>query len=311
MHSMPNPVEADDPHDAPVIAPDIIAAARADKVFAGTTSDAKSHVSDQKPGTESHGARARAIDTTFRAAAVGSVQAPREKPRAAKWATSAIMTFLFALCSGIAVAAWQHYGDAAKQMVSNWTPQFALASSPPPEPAAPAAQPDASAVQASAADRAPPQAMASAQPQESAASDTAALSPLIQSMARDLAAMGQQIEQLKASIADLKASQQAMARDVVRTPEAKPPEAKIFAGVRTALQNTRPKVSLPPPPPRLATAPVRRPMPAYPPVQAAAVQPLPLAISRPAAPPQPAPPPPAAVDDPQDGPVVRPPMPLR
>ena len=317
MHSMPNPVEADDPHDAPVIAPDVIAAARADKLFADTTGDAKSHASDQKPGTESRGARA--IDTTFRPAAVGSVQARREKPRAAKWATSAIMTFLFALCSGIAVAAWQHYGDAAKQMVSNWTPQFALASSPPPEQAAPAAQPDASAVQASAADRAPPQAMAPAQPQESAASDTAALSPesspLIQSMARDLAAMGQQIEQLKASIADLKASQQAMARDAVRTPEAKTPEAKISEvrppGFRTALQNTRPKVSMPPPPLRLATAPVRRPMPAYPPVQAAAVQPLPLAISRPAAPPQPAPPPPAAVDDPEDGPVVRPPMPLR
>jgi hypothetical protein len=319
MHSMPTPVEADDPHDAPVIAPDIIAAARADKVFADTMSDAKSDASDQKPGTESRGARARAIDTTFRAAAVGSVQTPREKPRAPKWATSAIMAFLFALCSGIAATAWQHYGDAAKQMVSNWTPQFALASSPSPEPAAPAAQPDASAVQASATDRAPPQAMASAQPQESAASDTAALtpesSPLIQSMARDLAAMGQQIEQLKASIADLKASQQAMARDVVRTPEAKTPEARISevrpSGVRTALQNTRPKVSLPPPPLRLATAPVRRPIPAYPPVQAAAVQPLPLAISRPAAPPQPAPPRPAAVDDPEDGPVVRPPMPLR
>ena len=55
-------------------------------------------------------------------------------------------------------------------------------------------------------------------------------------MARDLAAMGQQIEQLKASIAELKASQQVAARDV-----AKPAE------VRTAVANPRPRLSAPPP----------------------------------------------------------------
>jgi hypothetical protein len=306
------PVEADDPHDPPAIAPDIIPAAWADKVLADITNDAKSHASDQKPGTESGGAPALAIDTTFRAAAVGNVQAPRLKPRSGKWATSTIIAFVFALCSGIA-AAWQHYGDSAKQMVSNWTPQFALASSPPPEQTAAAGQPDASAVQASAADQAPPP---TAQPPESAASNTAALSPesspLIQSMARDLAAMGQQIEQLRASIADLKAGQQPMARDISKTSEktseARTPEVKTSA-VKTFVQRARQKISAPPPPLRSAAVQARRPMPAYPPVQAAAAPPLPLAAP-PAAPPQPAPPPQIAAA-PEDEPVMRPPLPLR
>ena len=52
-------------------------------------------------------------------------------------------------------------------------------------------------------------------------------------MARDLAAMAQQVEQLKAGIAELKASQQAMARDVAKTSEARP--AEIKTSVRQAL----------------------------------------------------------------------------
>jgi hypothetical protein len=329
MDSKQKPVEADDPHDAPAIAPDIIPAARADK----------RHASDQNPGMESSiagGAPALTIDTTFRPAAVGNVQAPREKPPAGKWATSAILAFMFVLCGGIAAAAWQHYGDAAKQMVSNWTPRFALASSRPSEQTAPAGHPDASAVQASAADQAPPQPTTSAQPSERAASDTAApspeSSPLIQSMARDLAAMGQQIEQLKASIADLKAGQQPMARDIsktsesrtsesktseartfdarsfdAKTSESRTPEAKTSA-VRTSVPGTRQRMSALSPPLRSAPAPARRPMPAYLPVRAAAAPPLPLAAP-PAAPPQPAPPPQVAAA-PADEPVMRPPRPL-
>src|SRR5206468_2965731 len=47
-----------------------------------------------------------------------------------------------------------------------------------------------------------------------------------QSMARDLAAMGQQIEQLKASVAELKASQQPVAAPAARTSEVRPSEIK-------------------------------------------------------------------------------------
>jgi hypothetical protein len=311
MDSTPKPVEADDPHDAPAIAPGVNPPARADKVLADRTSDAKSRASDQKPGSESGSAPTPAIDTTFRATAAGNVRAPREKPPIGKWATSAITAFLFALCSGIAAACWQHYGDAARQMVADWTPRFALASSPPPEQAAPAGQPDASAVQAFAANQAPPQPTASVQPPQSAASDTAALSPesvqLIRSMAHDLAAMEQQVEQLKAGIADLKAGQQAMARDIPKTfekpsektTEIRAPEAKTPAA-RTSVQSARPKMPAPPLPLRSAAAQPRRPMPAYPPMQAAAA---------PTAPPQPAPPPQVAAAA-ADQPVLRPPRPL-
>ena len=46
-------------------------------------------------------------------------------------------------------------------------------------------------------------------------------------MARDLAAMAQQVEQLKAGIAELKASQQAMARDVAKTSEVRTSEIRL------------------------------------------------------------------------------------
>jgi hypothetical protein len=301
MHSTPKPVQA----DAPAIAPEIVPAAWADKVLADITSGTKSHAPDQRPAPQSGGAPALAIDTTFRAAAVGNVQAPREKPPAgkpagSKWVTKAIMGFMFALCSAMAAAAWQHYGDAAKQMVSNWIPQFTLAASPP-LPTDPTGQPDASAVQASAADRAPPSAT-SAQPPEGAASDAAPLSPesspSIQSMTRDLAAMGQQIEQLKGDIADLKTAQQSMARDVSKTSEKsseKTSEARAEAktsAVRTSVPHARTKMSAPPL--RSAAVQALRPMSPYPPV---------------AAPPQPAPPP-QLESAPADEPVIRPPLPL-
>jgi hypothetical protein len=74
----------------------------------------------------------------------------------------------------------------------------------------------------------------------------AALSPesvqLLQSMARDLATVGQRIEQLKASIDQLKASQQQVSRE-----NAKPSESKASE------QNVRPKTSTPPPRPTAAS----------------------------------------------------------
>jgi hypothetical protein len=189
-------------------------------------------------------------------------------------------------------------------MLASWAPTFALTSSPTPENAGLAGQAEPPAVQASATDQAPPQPTAPAQPPASAVPAAAAAAPSpepaqLQSMSRDLAAMGQQIEQLKASIAELKASQQVAARDVARPSEVKP-----------SIQNPRTKMSALPP--RSTAAPARRPMPAYAPVQAAVPaplpQPMPQASPYPAA--QPPAPPQAAVES--DGePVVRPPMPLR
>jgi hypothetical protein len=329
MHSTLKLRESD-PHDLFAIEPEPVPVAWADKVLADIQRDARIQLSENAPLPESAppvqppaagsaaatGAAAPAVETTFRATAtddihVPEIQAPEihipsdaavARPSTGKWAKSLVM-LIFAVCSAAAAAAWQHHGDVAKQLISSWAPAFALTSLPPTENTAVAAgQPDTPAVQAAAADPSPAQ-PATARPPESAAPAAAAPSPeraQLQSMARDLAAMGQQIEQLKASITELKANQQVAARDV-----AKPAE------VRTSAPNPRPKLSAAPP--RPAAAPARRPMPAYTPVQAAASAPLPPPPLPQAAPPpqssQPVPPQQAA--DQFDEPVVRPPMPLR
>src|SRR6266851_5394636 len=81
--------------------------------------------------------------------------------------------------------------------------------------------------------------------------------PLLQSMARDLATVGQRIEQLKASIDQLRAGQQQMSREI-----AKPFESKASE------QNLRRKASAPPPRPTAAST--RKPVPTLPSPQATA-----------------------------------------
>ena len=120
--------------------------------------------------------------------------------------------------------------------------------------------------------------------------------------------MGQQVEELKATIAQLKTSQAQMARELAKASEAKAAETK------PAEPNVRPKVSaLTPPRPAAAAPPVRKPRPTY--SHSPAYSPAPIAAAPAATLPQAAAPlPPAApqqtiADDGQ--PVVRPPMPLR
>ena len=160
-----------DPHDDFAIAPDAVPAAWADKVLADITRDAgsasksppdikrppdiKSPVSDQ-PRHPASGAppavvAAPSVDTTFRATAVADMPAPTEPAPTSKWAKSAIM-LVFAVGSAAAAAAWQHHGDAAKEMISAWVPAFALTSSPP-ENTALAASTETPAAQATAAEQ--------------------------------------------------------------------------------------------------------------------------------------------------------------
>jgi hypothetical protein len=128
----------------------------------------------------------------------------------------------------------------------------------------------------------------------------------VQSMTRDLAAMAQQIETLKADIAELKTGQEQMAREM-----AKPSAPKPVAETRPV----DPRARMSALPPRPAPPPVRKPKPAVTQTYMPAYPPTPLA------PPPPSqaatvPPPVAPVTTTQavaddDGPVVRPPMPLR
>jgi hypothetical protein len=247
-----------------------------------------------------------------------------------------------ALGSVAAAEAWDHYGDTATQMtrqvMADWTPQLALNSSQPassqsaekpsqekPSPESPAAgaPPAEPAVPAVIADQtASPPAPSAIQPATEAPATTAAAPPqpvLAQPTSQDIAAMGQQIEALKATIAQLKAGQEQMAQQiaqqaphdairnaVARTSEARTSEARM-PDPRGRLSSTAP---------RPASAPVRKPPRPYSSAQASA------ALNRPPQPAPPLPPPSVAATSMQAQPqmqvvtedgdlVVRPPMPLR
>jgi hypothetical protein len=167
---------------------------------------------------------------------------------------------LLAACIGVAAIAWQSsYGDAAKEIIDRWAPQRVVTSLPPLETLGLAAQSSPPIVQAAAAKTAPPQPALLAQSvPEDVAPTAAALPPelkqLLQSMARDLATLGQGIEQLKAG-------QEQMARDNANAAEqfkaSREQMARVIA--KASEQSLQPKMSAPPP--RLAGAPSRKPVP--------------------------------------------------
>ena len=315
MQSTPN-LRDTDPHDMFVIEPDVSLAARADKapldllydVLSGPSApqppqSAPAHV---RPDPElriapdfSADTAAPSPDTTARANVIdddiqlGDTEISAHQPSTSRFARRAVMG-LFALVSASGAAAWQHYGDDAKAMVASWTPPFALASLV--STAKPASTEHAPAVQAAA-----DQVTASAQPAASAPATTATVAPdstpQLQAMARDLAAMGQQISDLKATIEQLKASQAQTASAPARTTEAR------LAEPRLAEPLVRPRI-VPPPSPapvHAAVPPVRKPKQMFPYAPIAPAAPPPQTA---AAPVQIAP---QAEDG---GPVVRPPMPL-
>ena len=189
---------------------------------------------------------------------------PSNPPSLGRRAVRAFISLALLGCIGVAAMAWQSpsSGDAAKQMIARWAPQLVptllLTLESPGLPA----QRAPLAVRASAASAAPPQPapMAQIAPQ-GVVPPASALSPdtaqLLQSMARDLATVGQRIELLKASIDQLKAGQQQMSREI-----AKPFESKASE------QNLRPKTSAPPPRPTAAST--RKPVATLPSPQATA-----------------------------------------
>jgi hypothetical protein len=320
MQSTLKPEEAD-PHDVFEIAPGVVLSARADQSSPTLAPDVISQVSAPHtaiapdvtaPDVIAIDAAAPVppVDTTFRATSVDDILVKSDRTSRERWIGRALMS-LFAMFAAVAAAAWQHYGDTARHMIASRVPPFAVASSPPAQKPALPAQPAASAVQAAAqasaptqtpAPAAPPVAPATAAAPAAISTDTAQL----QSMTRDLAAMGQQIEQLKASIAQLRAGQEQMAqqmsRDFARTSEARASEAR--SSETRAAEHSR----ISPLPPRSAAAPLRKPKPALAPAPAAMVSPLPP----PPAAVAPLPPPPVQATIQPDGEsVVRPPMPVR
>ena len=124
---------------------------------------------------------------------------------------------LFALCSAVAAASWQHYGAAARQMIAAWTPPFASIRR------ARQSRPDLlrgrirQRLPCPSGRRHPRRQRRTTRPHRHRrkrnrpkmtrrTGGSSAPSPdatQLQSMARDLAAMGQEIELLKATVAEL------------------------------------------------------------------------------------------------------------
>jgi len=327
-------VNNNDPHDAVQISPDVIKAsrvsseaptlapeftARPEPKFAVerklTIEPKFSPVSEPQaasPQTPALQAAVPSVDTAVRVAASDDHIKPK-RSTAGKWLRGAFVTFLFAGGSAAATIAWEKHGDTATQMLAEWTPALAslLPSTSQTAPVA-AAQAAPPAAQDQTADQtatppAAPNATAAAAP---AATQTDAAAS-VESMTRDMAAMAQQIEQLKANIAELKAGQEQMVREM-----AKPSAPKPIVEAKPPVTPPARVSALPPRAPA-PTPPVRKPKPVVSHTYAPAYAPAPLAPPPPpsqaaAMPPPPVAPPVAttqAVAD-DDGPVVRPPMPV-
>jgi uncharacterized membrane protein YccC len=180
-------------------------------------------------------------------------------PQRSPWrlALRASVGLLLACIIVAALVLQSSYGGRAKLIVTRWAPHFASTSLSPSENPPLPAQPDPSTVEVAAAGTAPPQATPLVQtaPQDAAPIATPALpdqTQLLQGMARALANVERDIEQLKANqqqiasdnskaIEELKASQEEIKRVLARVSE----------------QNL-PKTS-PPPPPTQPTPTTRKP----------------------------------------------------
>jgi hypothetical protein len=282
MRSTLNPRAADDPHDFVVVPPDMVRVVPSDDELSHVLRDAARHLGDTQAHAQSDFATeppAPAVDTTFRAAAVDHLLPAPPSPFG-NLALRGLTAFAFAAFTCVAGIAWEFYGGPAKQVIANWTP-LALTSSQASEESAQPPAVEAAAPEAAPAQPAPAAPTAAEVAASASASATAALSSdqsKLQSMARDLASATQQIEQLKASIAELKGGQQQISRDLAKAAE-------------------RPRTATPP----HAAAPAHT----LPPRQAAA------RAYQPAAAPYMPPPPQAAAPPPADPSAPRPPMPVR
>jgi hypothetical protein len=167
-----------------------------------------------------------------------------DRPSLVRRASRRLARFLMTACIGVAATlAWQSYGGTAKQMIASWAPQLGwLPSVPamnlPPSPEIAAEQPSPPAVQAPAPETAPAQTAAVARdaPETAPAASSSFELQQLKTIARDLAAVRQSIEQLTIG-------QQQTVRDIAK--------------LQTAKQDSRQSIS----PPRPAAAPTRKPVP--------------------------------------------------
>ena len=182
-------------------------------------------------------------------------QSPQGRPRFRAFAGLSL-----AACIVVAVLALQSsYGARARLVLARWAPQLASTPSSPQDDPPVTAQAASPAVQVAAADAAPPQAaplVQTAPPQDAAPTANTALpdqTELLQTIARDLANVERNIEQLKAdqqqmvrenskAIGELKASQEEMKRALGKVSEQKalPPSTQPAPVVRKPERTRQP-----------------------------------------------------------------------
>ena len=302
-----------DPHDAIQISPEIVLASRSISVAPALAPEItprpepkfalepKINPEPQFSAAPEPQTAVPSVDTAVRVTASDG-RGPKQGSAAGKWLRGAFLTFLFAGGSAAATIAWEQHGDTVRPMLAEWTPALAsllpATSQTAPAQAAPAATDQAAATP-------PAVQVAAAAP---AVTPPADATQSVQQLTRDLGLMAQQIETLKASIAELKAGQEQMARETAKPSGPRP--------VVEAKPPIDPRARMSALPPRPVPPPVRKPKPVVSQTYTPAYSPAPIAPPPPpsqaAAVPPPAPPPAttqAVADD--DGPVVRPPMPLR
>lgn len=284
--------QENDPHDVLEIET-ILAGARTERGIPTLVPQGEAPAS---PAAAESVAAAPRVDTTFRAATAGTMASRRTSNSVGRWTLRTILGLSVAVSTAVAAAAWQNYGDRAKEIVATLSPYVSEAWSmlaPRPDSA------DTSAAKMSSQSpvQAPAQPAVEAQPAGTVAPTVAVQSPdsteLLQSVAHDLAEMSQQVQELKAGLEQLKAGQEQMARDIAKA---------------SVEPNLRAKAAIPPAP---SVASPRKPRPGYPPARTA-IPPLPRAAAAPLAQ-QPAMP--VAPQQPtprfDDEPVLRPPLPMR
>ena len=261
MNSTPTPVE---PHDALIARADERLAhaqeqiARANEQLARLTEQVgKMERDDARPASAG-------LPSAGSPLAGSGPQSPRGRP-----ALRAVVGFTLAACIIVAALVSQSsYGGGAKLVVARWAPRLvSTPSSPPDNPPVPA-QPAPPIVQVAAAEAAPPQATPPPQaaplpqtaPQDAAPAAPAALpdqTQLLQTMARDLADVQRNIEQLKANqqqitsdnlkaVQELKASQEEIKRVLARVSEQNLPKASPLPAA-PAPAARKPERTLPPP----------------------------------------------------------------
>ncbi len=254
------------------------------------------------------------VDTTFRATNVND-NVPARGQTFGRRLMRAVAALLLAMGIGAAALTWQTFGYAAKKVLLTWVPKWAIVASLPldklglgpnslpsdtPADAAPA-QADASAPAATDVETTTSMAATAPAPSPDA-------TERLQSMARDLASANQEIETLKAGIAELKASQQQMSRDFAKAASDRAAEQAGKAKAAAARKLAPPPYS--PTTTAAAPAPAYRPNPSAYSAQAAIPQPSPQAAA-----PSNVPPPPMQLR-PQADPglpptALRPPMPVQ